>query len=1178
MIRRTAIFFLVLLLAVSFGPVVTQLEDENTVHLTSKSTGVDLSVTNVDISYTNSIDENNYRMFSSNHPILGFNRPAELYVIDSMVNVSATLTVTVENDGTASSGVIDVNVRVLHNEYAYFELFNSTVQMAALSGSSSNTVEVPMTLGSAGNHTLMIRSTSTIADDNPANDQLTKGYSVGSHYYNCDNTVGWVIGTEWGLNSDTSISKGTSCHVGNGQTSSYSSSMTTSLITPPMNMSDAIPNPLRTTGFSFYYTGSAAVNDQLKIYAKNSFGAWNELASLSGSVDSSFLDGANWQTFSVNNKGAVSPLIPMPDEYFHSSTQIKFEFTSDASGADIGYWFDELVFMYDQQAKPSEYQVNAQGISTNGALPGSWGSIDVAIENTGNISGVFLPSIQGIPTGWDVYYARPSGSSFDPQDGLVVNPNSISEFSLMIKPDANASIGLHQMTMKIESSEYSQVSTTLPVQFLVMADRIPVITPPATRPSCPPSFTCTFEVELNNVGQATDVFDLSIDKSLLSQGWDVAFAWSQDTSILIRPDQPLTALMTLTVPAGTAPDTLSSVDISMVAQNDSSRIAIETISVSASMTSIASVDLIESQKIDRFEVDAGETVTLTYTIWNNATRQDIFDMQVIVENEGLWIVHQPTRQNAVLNSGSSTTFTVVIEVPENAQANDRGPTIKPMIESQRSFMQIEGPEFDSLRVTTSEDLSLQILEAPTSLSPGTPNFAVFEVINNGNGATQAILEPVNFPDTWTWWITIDDEVHTGPLELSVSYDLSHNRTVEFWFETPASEAAGELHTIQLEVKTFVPGEDINPDDNFVEFYATTKSVRSPSIVLLPHQNSVMSGGLFTITAHVENQGNAIENRLRLKATVSSSPPTEGILSFLTIDGGSRDISQETDFMIPPGEITNLSIDVLVPKDAPLGTRLVVKFELLGAVDEEDLPIVMVEEGMVIIDQRRSMEVTAISAANTTVPNGAAGVIWVNHTSTSSFQETYILNGITPEGWQLTCNKILVNESGLPFNTAPGHISPVVTKHHCEVLRLSGPHEGNVFIQLTTNDEVLEYSNTTTMNFEKVQDTQSLSSATILLGSGGGVMLIGIIILTLKMKSNKEDDDLVMDDEKGVVDIPQGPPVSQAPIQQETHTGLQASNIEQTPSTGPPLPESGLPDGWTMEQWAYYGQQYLDGAP
>ena len=29
------------------------------------------------------------------------------------------------------------------------------------------------------------------------------------------------------------------------------------------------------------------------------------------------------------------------------------------------------------------------------------------------------------------------------------------------------------------------------------------------------------------------------------------------------------------------------------------------------------------------------------------------------------------------------------------------------------------------------------------------------------------------------------------------------------------------------------------------------------------------------------------------------------------------------------------------------------------------------------------------------------------------------------------------------------------------------------------------------------------------------------------------------------------------------------------SAGPPLPPGGLPAGWTMEQWQYYGQQYLD---
>ena len=28
------------------------------------------------------------------------------------------------------------------------------------------------------------------------------------------------------------------------------------------------------------------------------------------------------------------------------------------------------------------------------------------------------------------------------------------------------------------------------------------------------------------------------------------------------------------------------------------------------------------------------------------------------------------------------------------------------------------------------------------------------------------------------------------------------------------------------------------------------------------------------------------------------------------------------------------------------------------------------------------------------------------------------------------------------------------------------------------------------------------------------------------------------------------------------------------NTGPPLPAAGLPQGWTMEQWNYYGEQWL----
>jgi uncharacterized membrane protein len=36
----------------------------------------------------------------------------------------------------------------------------------------------------------------------------------------------------------------------------------------------------------------------------------------------------------------------------------------------------------------------------------------------------------------------------------------------------------------------------------------------------------------------------------------------------------------------------------------------------------------------------------------------------------------------------------------------------------------------------------------------------------------------------------------------------------------------------------------------------------------------------------------------------------------------------------------------------------------------------------------------------------------------------------------------------------------------------------------------------------------------------------------------------------------------------------AKAVPPLPSSSPPLPPGGLPDGWTMEQWSHYGEQYL----
>ena len=57
------------------------------------------------------------------------------------------------------------------------------------------------------------------------------------------------------------------------------------------------------------------------------------------------------------------------------------------------------------------------------------------------------------------------------------------------------------------------------------------------------------------------------------------------------------------------------------------------------------------------------------------------------------------------------------------------------------------------------------------------------------------------------------------------------------------------------------------------------------------------------------------------------------------------------------------------------------------------------------------------------------------------------------------------------------------------------------------------------------------------------------------------------------------PVAIAPVHQPMPAAPAQQPAPVVPAqqiAGPPLPPGGLPAGWTAEQWAYYGQQYLDG--
>jgi len=44
---------------------------------------------------------------------------------------------------------------------------------------------------------------------------------------------------------------------------------------------------------------------------------------------------------------------------------------------------------------------------------------------------------------------------------------------------------------------------------------------------------------------------------------------------------------------------------------------------------------------------------------------------------------------------------------------------------------------------------------------------------------------------------------------------------------------------------------------------------------------------------------------------------------------------------------------------------------------------------------------------------------------------------------------------------------------------------------------------------------------------------------------------------------------------ETTVPAPEPEVMEVPSEAPPLPDGGLPEGWTMDQWKWYGQEWLD---
>lgn len=1156
---------LVVLISVHAMPINHSILPSQTAHEVSpKATGVDLSVTDVDYSYPNTNDRSKYQMFSSNYPIANFNKPESLYVIDAVKDVEIELTVFLSNIGTVDAGNVEVNILVIHNEYIDFDLHNITNTIGTLRSGSEITSTVKFTPEYSGNHSIVVTPKSSTIDDNPSNDVYTSTFTVASKYYNCNDLISWTTGVGWAESTDTFLSEGSACHYGNGQASTYSANANSDLITPILDMSDAIPNPTRTNGITFFYTGSMASGDYLRLYSKNQNNGWVELASITGTIDNSFVDGADWNTWSLNHAGAFSPLVPTSPQLFHSNSQYKFSFSSDSVNNDIGYWMDDIVIVYDQEAKPTEFDITVAGLSITKTVPESWGKATLELTNSGNISEIFTPSILNLPAEWQYYFSYQSGVSISEDNGVLVEKGETKIIELNYQPKIGEAAGFYPIEAKLTSVTHGTVSDSVSLQLEVEPDRIPEFSEISASPRCAPGNTCTYSIYLNNVGGASDVFDLSLSYQNLPIGWSVAFAWNQPSSIYIQPGSLTQILLTYTISQDAIPDSIGIFQINAHSQNDSSRSDTLDVTVTASMVSDASVSIQDSDLNMPWSVNPGELVSISFEITNNASVQDIFSTNIDIMGISDWNVVSIVPEQIYLNSNSSGTFIVTLQSPESAQFGDNCPGIIAEISSLRSGQTYQSQTYDNLAINQVNDVSIQLTNSPESLAPGIVNTFNLQVENLGNGAVTSNINLANIPSSWNWWLEDEFGQTLNNIQLSERSELDYLQYVQLKIEVPAGVEPNTQFSISISASLIGSSPDINIDNNEVIQEIFTGIVRN---IILSSQESPIYIGVGNSTkleSYVSNLGNVDEGEVQIRAQITSQDYSAPIESYFTI--GTIGITFELDVFhtitLAKNSSRILGMDIVLPQDIPIDSTISILFEIQYV----DSGIITKSQTVdLIVNHVRKITTEYGYSSNPLVDD--FGQLWINNTIESTADETLTIDFENPEDWSLLCQSKLVNDSGItiqsPFTASIIRTSSI----YCEVLNDGMVLEDDITILvIDTNGNELSQNSIAFSFPEKTTESKSISLPVI---GGIGILvliLIASVMFTMNRFRNREDGHM---DNKPI----NGPPISGPPIttQNIAHNTTQDSTTE----TSPPLPENGLPQGWTMEQWKYYGQQYLE---
>jgi len=115
-------------------------------------------------------------------------------------------------------------------------------------------------------------------------------------------------------------------------------------------------------------------------------------------------------------------------------------------------------------------------------------------------------------------------------------------------------------------------------------------------------------------------------------------------------------------------------------------------------------------------------------------------------------------------------------------------------------------------------------------------------------------------------------------------------------------------------------------------------------------------------------------------------------------------------------------------------------------------------------------------------------------------------------------------------------------------------------------------------FESVSDALGTTMTLVIFALG--FVIVGLVAFLLFTRGSRPEDAMAMLEAQGFQPAVATSGYGAAPPAPSKALPPVSAPAPAPPvyASGPPLPASGLPAGWTMEQWQHYGQQWLDSQP